>query len=77
MMRRTPEKRLSRREFLRAAGRNVALGLLGAAAVALLLRRRGGQACGNGEWCRSCAALDRCRLPQATRTKRQGREHPS
>jgi hypothetical protein len=64
-------ERISRREFLRSAGR---LGVLGGLALlgARLLRgkpRPGDQACVNDSICRGCPTLVSCGLPQALSAK--------
>ena len=67
----------SRRGFLRAVGRGVALA--GLAAVGGVLTARGGwrpsgQKCVNGGICRGCPAIGGCGLPQALSARRAGAE---
>ena len=67
---------LSRREFLRAAGRAIALGGLGVLVFRLL--RRGGRArpagaetCLNDGLCRGCGSFAGCGLPSALSAKQR------
>jgi hypothetical protein len=67
---------LSRREFLKAAGRVVALG--GLAFLVFRLLRRGqlslpaaGETCINQGLCRSCGAFSGCGLPAALSAKQR------
>ena len=56
----------SRREFLRAAARGLALGALGVTAAALVGRAgRSNVACAGSNLCERCAALSGCGLPKA------------
>jgi hypothetical protein len=58
-----PDETTDRREFVRAAGRWAALGLLGGG-VAVLLARNGGE-CLRPESCRGCGEFVGCELPRA------------
>jgi len=75
-------RRLTRREFLRSFGRNVALGVLGLLTVALVRRNgvRGagleGQQCVNRGVCRGCGVFEDCGLPRAL-SARQALRKPS
>ena len=66
----------SRREFLRAAARGLALGALGVTAAALAGRAtRSDTACAGNNLCRRCGAVASCGLPkaQAFRQTQEGR----
>jgi hypothetical protein len=61
---------LTRRELLRSAGRLTFLAGLLAGIGALVAKR--GEACTNNGICRSCAAFNGCRLPQALSAREGG-----
>ena len=67
---------LSRREFLRTAGRLVAIGGLGALVFRLLRRGSGTlpagtETCANDGLCRGCGAFAGCGLPAALSAKQR------
>lgn len=67
---------LSRREFLRTAGRLVAFGSLGLLVFRLLRRGRaprpaGTETCVNDGLCRSCGSFAGCGLPAALSAKQR------
>lgn len=57
-----------RRDFLRAAGRYIALGFLAMIGGAALLRNRDGK-CEPYPLCQGCGLYDNCSLPQAIKQK--------
>jgi hypothetical protein len=59
----TPHERTDRRDFVRAAGRYAAAGLLGGG-IALLLARHGAE-CLRPESCTACGQFGGCELPRA------------
>jgi len=68
--------RASRREFLRATARGLALGALGVTAAALVGRAaQSGAACAGNNLCQRCGAFAGCGLPkaQAFRQTQEGR----
>jgi hypothetical protein len=63
-----------RREFLRACGRGLAVGALGALAYALReqtgrVNPTAAERCGNRGICRGCDRVEKCGLPQALSLK--------
>lgn len=67
------KERLSRRDFLLAAGRWLLAAALGAGAVRLLLGRSRlrGQTCVHQGLCRGCPAFSGCGLPSALSAKQR------
>jgi hypothetical protein len=64
---------VGRREVIRTTVRYAAMAGLGAISAVLLWRRADGQAagCDAPDACRGCAALARCRQPQAVQTRNE------
>jgi hypothetical protein len=67
-------RKASRREMLRTAGRWCGLAAVTAVAGWLIGRRgaTGGESRDGGGPCRTCPAMMRCRLPQADAARRRG-----
>jgi len=64
------EEQQDRRELLRSAARNLALGGLCLASGGLIVRAVDGSCLGRSGHCRNCAKLADCKLPAAVATRK-------